>query len=537
MNVLNSLKALLFASSGGAIKGPIKGAGSGATPAGGAPDFAQLLGAVEGQKAGQATVAVPAVPATPATTDAPAAATAPVVPVLADGVKPVRDPSPAVALEPLPKEVVAPDVQESGDTPVADATTANTPAPPRVAVASKDAAGAGTGATGVARAGRAEVTAGTETPAEIAPDDHEVEQADKPTDDDAPQLVEGSAVIPPPVIAQPVAAAAATPVTVPVAAAVTTPVSGDKAQAQEAGAVVPDSASAIASPDGQAAIGTPGDPVPIPAIMAQADGTKAPVVRGEALSLLQLFQDHMKGRTMRSDDHAAPAAAAASSDAASPADIIIPALTRTDAPAPVASSAPTLTPQTAIAATPTVDLSASLGAQVVDMGVSGQWIDGLARDIAGLSANGAQGRFQINADTLGPIQVDIRQGEAGASVSLTVATDMAEQALRQDSDRLRLDAGLAAVRISDVKVERAPVVTDAARSDATGQNGAQSQHQGQSSGQAQGQGQAMGQSSSQGRWQSRENIASSHKAGQDTVVLNHADTGESPRDAVRARYA
>lgn len=204
---------------------------------------------------------------------------------------------------------------------------------------------------------------------------------------------------------------------------------------------------------------------------------------------------------------------------------------------PVATTAPAI---------PTVDLSASLGAQVVDMGVSGQWIDGLARDIAGLSANGAQGRFQIRADQLGPIQVDIRQGEDGAAISLTVATEAAEQALRQDSDRLKLDASLSAVRISEVKIERASQPTESARADSiTAQNSAQQQPGGsnQNSGQTAGQGlgQNMGQSSAQshmqGRGQQRENIALGHKAGNDGAVLNHMDAGDTAGGAVRARYA
>ena len=190
-----------------------------------------------------------------------------------------------------------------------------------------------------------------------------------------------------------------------------------------------------------------------------------------------------------------------------------------------------------IAASPT-DLSVSLGAQVVDMGVSGQWIDALARDIAGLSANGAQGRFQINADQLGPIQVDIRQGADGAAVSLTVANEAAELALRQDSDRLKLDAGLSAVRISEVRVERAPHGAEQVRSDLNmNHNGSQSPAQGHSAAQGHGMGQSSGQSHMQGRGQGRENIPLGHKAGGDAVVLNHEEAGEGVRDTIGARYA
>ena len=212
-------------------------------------------------------------------------------------------------------------------------------------------------------------------------------------------------------------------------------------------------------------------------------------------------------------------------------------MTQDTAPQAVTAAPQAAAPVTT-AAMPTIDLSASLGAQVVDMGVSGQWIDGLARDLAGLTANGAQGRFQINADQLGPVQVDIRQGADGAAVSLTVASEAAELALRQDSDMLKLDSGLSPMRISEVKVERAPYVTEPARSEsASNQNGSQSGHlQQQAAGQWQGQGQSAGQSQMQGR-QGRENIAMLHKNGGEAVVMDSEEAGNSARDTVRARYA
>jgi hypothetical protein len=274
-------------------------------------------------------------------------------------------------------------------------------------------------------------------------------------------------------------------------------------------------------------------------ITAQATEAKEPAKAGkfEPLSLLQMVRDHMTVRSPRAKESAAndTVEATASADPGAPAALLS-NLTPGGTAAPAAPQATLAQPT---ATMPTVDLSASLGAQVVDMGVSGQWIDGLARDIAGLSANGAQGRFQINADHLGPIQVDIRQGSDGAAVSLTVATEVAELALRQDSDRLKLDAGLSAVRISEVKIERAPHVAEAARADSTG-NQNSSQQQGQTAG-WQGQGQGMGQSSAQshmqGRGQSRENIASDLKGSSDGVVLNHEQAADMSGDLPRARFA
>ncbi|QJR01103.1 flagellar hook-length control protein FliK [Sphingobium yanoikuyae] len=288
---------------------------------------------------------------------------------------------------------------------------------------------------------------------------------------------------------------------------------------------------------------------------AGTDLPAAPVAakpaKAEALSLLQLVRDHMNRRTTPvrdSAEAAAPVTDHTPDKAATAVDPLVaanPAAPHHGSEVSVPQAATPQTPSVTPAAMPTVDLSASLGQQVVDMGVSGQWIDGLARDIAGLSANGAQGRFQINADQLGPIQVDIRQDGDGAAVSLTVASEAAEMALRQDSDRLKLDAGLAAVRIHEVKIERAPHVAEAAKADSNGQTGSQSngqqgnasQQQGAWQGAGQMAGQSMGQSSSQGRWQGRENNGLGHKAGSDPAVLNHGDTGDSAGDVRRARYA
>ncbi|WP_052034237.1 flagellar hook-length control protein FliK [Sphingobium lactosutens] len=271
-------------------------------------------------------------------------------------------------------------------------------------------------------------------------------------------------------------------------------------------------------------------------------------VRAEAVSLLQLVRDQMTGRAAppveaRGDNQRTTANDTAPVVAASPTAAAPPASAAT---APLLAPAPQTVAPLAPIATPAIDLSASLGAQMVDMGVSGQWIDGLARDIAGLSANGAQGRFQINADQLGPVQVDIRQGADGAAVSLTVASEAAELALRQDSDQLKRDPAFSGARIHDVRVERAAHITEPARADGTSNhNGSSSdqqqpssanQWQAQGQGSGQGSGQGAAQSQMQGR-QGRENIAQLHKNGDASVVMDSEEAGNSARDTVRARYA
>lgn len=275
-----------------------------------------------------------------------------------------------------------------------------------------------------------------------------------------------------------------------------------------------------------------------PAAPTVSASAPAPI-RAEVVSLLQFARDHMTGRIGHRVEE--PAVRAISADAAATPDAAAPLPAfdlPTPSPAPAVSAVAPASPTATTSIAPTIDLSASIGAQVVDMGVSGQWIDGLARDIAGLSANGAQGRFQIDAQQLGPVQVDIRQGADGASVSLTVATQQAEEALRQDSDRLKTDAAFSAVRIADVRIERAVPTGDTVRADTQSQQqnqGSSQQHQQQNAASWNAMGQNAGQSASQqgqGRWQSRENFALGHKAGSDGAVLNHDQSGESA-----ARYA
>lgn len=199
--------------------------------------------------------------------------------------------------------------------------------------------------------------------------------------------------------------------------------------------------------------------------------------------------------------------------------------------APVSTAAATLIQPS------TPDLSASLGQQVIDIGVSGQWIDGLAREIATLAAGDGQGSFRLSPEHLGPMRVDVRNGEQGAEVRLTVETEAAERVLSQDADRLKSDARHAAVRIADVIVERSHPVAETARGDtgSQSQNGSQSPAQSQSAqgnqaGMAQGQG---GQSQPQPE---RKNFGGE-------AVLNHGERKDQnverddPSHARRARYA
>ncbi len=250
-------------------------------------------------------------------------------------------------------------------------------------------------------------------------------------------------------------------------------------------------------------------------------------VRSEALSLLQLVRDQITRRPA-TKERASSVPHRGEGGPVATLDNVANVTASPFAPAPTA------TPMVAPAIQPLVDIGGTLASSVVDMGVQGQWIDGLARDIAGLSANGAQGRFQINASQLGAVQVDIRQGSDGADISLIAASDAAVTALRQDSDRLRSDAALSSVRIADIRIDRAPAPAEAPRGDTGNQQGGAPSQNGSLS-------QGMNQGASQGRPQPRENFATPHKAGGEPAVLNHVDAREiaqgGGRTAGHARYA
>lgn len=131
-----------------------------------------------------------------------------------------------------------------------------------------------------------------------------------------------------------------------------------------------------------------------------------------------------------------------------PADIANPL----NIPSPLPDMAAVLSP-----AIPAPDTAAALGERVIDMGVDGQWIDRMAREIADVAAGTGRATFTLHPQNLGKLQVEILQREEGANVRMIAETDAAAAALNQSRHQLQQDARLQAVRINDVQVERAPV--------------------------------------------------------------------------------
>jgi len=151
----------------------------------------------------------------------------------------------------------------------------------------------------------------------------------------------------------------------------------------------------------------------------------------------------------------------------------------------------------------------ALGERVIDMGVSGQWIDRMAREISALAQGGGQSRFVLNPPHLGRLDVEIAlQGDV-ANIRMTAETDEAAQRLNEARPAMQADARVAALAIGTFTIEKAHGQSDPARDQGGGQRGSgdmPGQAQQQAAG-GQGQGQAgsgrSGADPQRGEWLSR----------------------------------
>lgn len=114
-----------------------------------------------------------------------------------------------------------------------------------------------------------------------------------------------------------------------------------------------------------------------------------------------------------------------------------------------------------------------LGDKVIDMGVSGQWIDRMAREIAELADGTGHSRFQLNPPNLGRIQVDLWQGDDATNLRITTETDEAARRLREGQGALEANARMASLSLGTVSVEKSSESFDQRRD----QNGQQNQRQ------------------------------------------------------------
>lgn len=134
----------------------------------------------------------------------------------------------------------------------------------------------------------------------------------------------------------------------------------------------------------------------------------------------------------------------------------------------------------------------ALGAEVIDMGVSGQWIDRVASEISTLAQGTGNSRFTLMPPHLGRIEISLAQAENSTSVHFATETDEATDRIRAAQASLQSDSRLSGLSIGTITVEKSQQSFDQATRDSSqwtqgnrpGADGnAQSQAQTQSGGQ------------------------------------------------------
>ncbi|MDO9487845.1 MAG: flagellar hook-length control protein FliK, partial [Sphingomonadaceae bacterium] len=153
-----------------------------------------------------------------------------------------------------------------------------------------------------------------------------------------------------------------------------------------------------------------------------------------------------------SDDAVAPAKG--SDNAAPITDIALPLAPR---PMPVAAPlapAPDLAPSVSAAAPlDPAPLAEPLIEHQLDMAREGEWLDQLTRDIVRTASAEGSLRFRLNPEHLGSLQVEVTQGQAGASVRLTADTEQARSLIADARPQLIAEARAQGVRIAEAHVD------------------------------------------------------------------------------------
>jgi len=111
----------------------------------------------------------------------------------------------------------------------------------------------------------------------------------------------------------------------------------------------------------------------------------------------------------------------------------------------------------------------ALGDQVIDMGVSGQWIDRMAREITTLAQGGGTSRFVLNPPHLGRLDVEVALDSDIAHIRMTTETDEAARRLHEARQTMQADSRVAALSIGSFTVEKAHGQQDAGRDQSGGQ--------------------------------------------------------------------
>jgi flagellar hook-length control protein FliK len=135
--------------------------------------------------------------------------------------------------------------------------------------------------------------------------------------------------------------------------------------------------------------------------------------------------------------------------------------------APVAAASTTTAPAAAAPAEHAIE-------RELDLAHDTEWLDRLARDIAGAGERDGPMRFRLNPQTLGHLRVELTQSDLGTAIRFTADTDAARAILVDAQPRLMAEARAQGVRISESHVDLAGsgerATTDSRRQESERQN-------------------------------------------------------------------
>ncbi len=91
--------------------------------------------------------------------------------------------------------------------------------------------------------------------------------------------------------------------------------------------------------------------------------------------------------------------------------------------------------------------------RALDLAKDSEWLDQLARDIAGAGERDGTLRFRLNPNTLGQMRIELSQTEQGTAVRMSVETEAARTILADAQSRLVTEARAQGVRIAETNVD------------------------------------------------------------------------------------
>ena len=89
----------------------------------------------------------------------------------------------------------------------------------------------------------------------------------------------------------------------------------------------------------------------------------------------------------------------------------------------------------------------------LDLSRDSQWLDALARDIVESADGESPLRFRLNPETLGSLEVEVRQGPQGATVRMLVDNEAVRAMFEDAQPRLVAEARAQGVRIAEAQVD------------------------------------------------------------------------------------